>query len=572
MAVYFIPYLHLLLLGVMFAFLMNVSELAAPYIMKVVIDEYIMAQQSNTPVTMLGLVYFILVIVGSLSSYIKVLVLNYAGQNILHHLRIKVFSHLQHMPLSYFDTHSTGRIVTRVTNDIEALNSMYTGVVVQLFQDIFLLLGILVVMLKLNVRLTVVSASVVPVIILVIYLFNKKARRSFERVRKLIGSINGFIGENISGMKIVQLFGAQQEKLREFQALNSQYRNASITRVVVMGLFRPSSELINALAISILLWFYISDMSHATLEIGVLFAFITYVQKIFKPIRNLSDQYATILAASVAADRIFEILDDHHTGVEDIETGMTIFDVQGAIEFKHVWFSYDNNENWVLRDISFKVNPGETVAFAGATGSGKTTIMNILARFYEIQQGEILLDGINIKNIRLKDLRRIVSVVMQDVFLFSGDIQSNIRLNNDEISGEEVIKAAKYVNAHDFIKELPERYKEEVKERGCTLSTGQRQLLAFARAITFQPRIMVLDEATANIDTKTEKIIQDSLARISQDKTILVVAHRLSTIENADKIVVLHKGRIREMGDHAELLKKGGIYRSLYQLQYAHRV
>jgi ATP-binding cassette, subfamily B, multidrug efflux pump len=424
-----------------------------------------------------------------------------------------------------------------------------------------------IVMAGMNLSLTMISLGVVLLSVLVVRLLNKRARVAYERVRQLIGSINAFVAENISGMKIVQLFGAEREKLEEFRELNQRYGQAFLSRVVMMGMLMTSSELINSLAICFLLWMSIPGVFQGKLEIGVLFAFITYAQKLFKPINNLAEQYTTVLSASVSADRIFEVLDTT-IGLEDMNQGQPLPEIRGAIEFKNVWFAYDQ-ENWVLKDISFTVNPGEMVAFVGATGSGKTTIMNILARFYEIQRGEILIDGVNIKDVRLNDLRRHVAVVMQDVFLFSGDIQSNIRLNNTEIPVEQVTAAAQYVNAHPFIQALPGGYAEEVKERGCTLSTGQRQLLAFARAITFQPKILVLDEATANIDTQTELMIQDSLDKISKNLTMLVVAHRLSTIQHADKIIVIHKGHIREIGTHAELLAKGGIYSRLYRFQYA---
>lgn len=564
---YLLPSLHWFLLGVALVILINASELAFPYIIKVIIDDYLIARKATTPITLLGIIYFGVVLAEAVGTYTKAVILNRAGQDIIHRLRLQLFGHLQHLPLTFFDHQASGRLVTRVTNDIEALNEMFTSVVVTLLQDSFMLLGIVIIMLKLNVYLAILSVSVVVFSAVVVRLFNTRVRKAYSWVRQLIGSINAFVAENIAGMKIVQIFRAEQEKFQEFQTLNHRYQQAMISRVLVMGFVGSSSELINNLAICLLLWISIPQIFQGTVEIGVLFAFISYAQKLFKPINNLAEQYTTVLSASVAAERIFEVLDTAD-GLEDLDRGQPFPDIRGKIEFKNVWFAYDQ-ENWVLKDISFTVNPGEMVAFVGATGSGKTTIMNILGRFYEIQRGEILLDGVNIKDIRLRDLRRHVAVVMQDVFLFSGDIQSNIRLNNIEIPFEAVQAAAQYVNAHQFIQALPGGYVEEVKERGCTLSTGQRQLLAFARAITFRPRILVLDEATAHIDTQTELIIQDSLDKISKNLTMLVVAHRLSTIQHADKIIVIHKGHIREIGTHAELLAKGGIYSRLYHFQYA---
>jgi ATP-binding cassette, subfamily B, multidrug efflux pump len=561
------PYWPWFALGLGLAVLINASELAAPYIIKIVIDDYLIAPKATTPIATLGLIFFAVIAVEAICAYAKAYTLNYAGQRILHDLRLAVFSHLQHLPLAFFDKQSSGRLVTRVTNDIEALNELYTDILVRLFQDVFLLVGIVLVMVRLSPRLTLISAAVVPVIVVVVRVLRRKTWENFRRVRHLIGRINGFIAENIAGMKIAQIFAIEQEKFREFLELNHAYRQALMGRVLIMGLFWSSAQVINNLAICVLLWVCIPDVLGGALEIGVLFAFITYVQKIFGPINHLSEQYATVLSAGVSAQRIFEILDTD-AGLEDLRVGAPLPEVRGHIEFRKVWFAYEG-ENWVLKDISFTVQPGEMTAFVGATGSGKTTIMNLLTRFYDIQRGEILLDDVNIRAIPLRDLRRCVAVVMQDVFLFAGDITSNIRLNNTDIPPDAVIAAARYVNAHGFITQLPNGYHEAVKERGATLSAGQRQLLAFARAITFQPTILVLDEATANIDTTTELIIQDSLSKIARNRTMLVVAHRLSTIQHADAIIVMHKGRIREVGTHAELLARNGLYSRLYALQYA---
>ncbi len=563
---YFKPYVGWVILGIILAFVLNVAELANPYIMKIVIDDYIVGGNRSVSIVALGLAYLGAVLIGAVCSFIQVVLLNSIGQKIMHTIRVELFSHIQRMPLSFFDRNSSGRIVTRMTNDVEALSELFSGVLVALFRDIIMLIGIVVVMVELNVKLTLVSMCVIPIIIVVAYLYNMKAKPNFRRVRALVARINGFFAENIQGMKLVQVFHREKEKYQEFEKLNDEYNKASILEVILVALFRPSAELINNLAITILIWVCTPGIFNGVVEIGVLYAFITYVKRFFGPINDLVDKYNVIQSGSVAAERIFEILDNNE-GLENLDEGMELKEVRGEIEFKNVWFSY-NNKDWVLKDISFKINPGETVAFVGATGSGKSTIINLMGRFYEIQKGEILLDGINIRDIKLRDLRRCIAVVMQDVFLFSGDIKSNIRLNSTEISDEDVIKAAKYANAHEFIQSLPDKYDEEVKERGCTLSAGQRQLISFARAIAYNPSILVLDEATANIDTETEKIIQESLERISKDRTTVVIAHRLSTIQKADKIIVLHKGRIREMGKHDELLKLGGIYKNLYDMQF----
>lgn len=567
MLMYFKPFVPLILLAIVLAALVNGSELAGPYITKIVIDDYIVGGGSVPEIVFLGILFIVSVLGGTLANYFQVLLLNRIGQKIMHNIRMELFSHIQSLPLGFFDRNSSGRILTRVTNDVEALNEMYSGVLVALFKDIFLLSGITIVMVRMNLKLALVSFSVIPLIVLITYFYNKKARWNYKRVRNLISRINGFFAENISGMKLVQIFNREKEKYAEFSKLNSEYNEASLFEVKLMALFKPSTEFISSLATALLIWYFTPKLFDSVFEIGILFAFISYVKKFFSPIQDLADKYNVIISGTVAAERIFELMDEK-TGQEDLNKGIHIENVKGEIEFKNVWFSYNEND-WVLKDVSFRVRPGETVAFVGATGSGKSTIINLIGRFYEIQKGEILLDGMNIREISLGDLRRNICVVMQDVFLFSGDIRSNICLNDTSITDEEVEAAALCVNATGFIQNLPDGFAEEVKERGCTLSAGQRQLLSFARAIAFKPAILVLDEATANIDTETEKIIQESLEKVSKDRTTLVIAHRLSTIKDADRIIVINKGRVREVGRHRDLLLKEGIYRKLYDMQYA---
>lgn len=567
MLTYFRPFVGLVAMAGLMAVVVNAAELASPYIMKVAIDDYIMGDRTDVSIGVIGMLYFACVLVGSVSNYTHTILLNTIVQKIIHSIRMQLFSHIQRMPLSFFDQNSSGRILTRVTNDVEALNEMYTGVLVALFRDVFLLIGITITMFSLNAKLALVSFSVVPVIMLITALYKPRAVANYRRVRALIAQINGFLAENLSGMRLVQIFNRQREKYREFRELNGRYNEASLLEVKLMSFFRPSAELINNLGISILIWYCAPGVFQSALEVGVLYAFITYIKKFFGPINDLADKVNVILSGMVSADRIFDILDNNE-GIEDLDEGSSIPDVQGRIEFRNVWFAY-KDEDWVLKDVNFTIDPGQTVAFVGATGSGKTTIINLIGRFYEIQKGQILLDGVDIREYRLRDLRTRIAVVMQDVFLFSGDIVSNIRLDNESITDEEAVRAAQYVNAHHFIEELPSKYHEVVHERGSTLSTGEKQLLSFARAIAFDPSILVLDEATASIDAETEKIIQESLAKISKNRTTLIIAHRLSTIRNADKIIVIHRGRIREIGRHDDLVAANGVYAGLYKMQYA---
>lgn len=564
---YFKPHIPFLSLGLIFALLVNAAELLSPYITKIVIDEYIIKGNESIRIELMGILYLAAVVGGAVFNFSQVYLLNSVGQKIIHFIRVELFSHIQHMPASFFDKNSSGRIMTRATNDVEALSELYSGVIVDLFKDLFMIMGIVVVMLQMNYKLALISFIIVPIIVLITYFYNKKARWNFKRVRGLIAQINGFLAENISGMKLVQIFNREKEKYKEFEKLNNDYNEASIFEVVLMAFFKPGAELINSLSISILIWYCTRGVLNSTLEIGVLYAFINYVKKFFDPIKDLADKYNTIQSGIVSAERIFELLDNNE-GIETLDEGFKIEELRGDIEFKNVWFSYTGDE-WVLKDVSFSIKAGETAAFVGATGSGKSTIISLIGRFYEIQKGSITIDGIDIKDISLRTLRSFIAVVMQDVFLFSGDIKSNISLQNKKLSFEDIKNAADYSNASEFINKLPNKFDEEVKERGCTLSSGQRQLLAFARAIAFKPSILVLDEATSNIDTENERIIQKALSENSISRTTLIIAHRLSTIIDSDKIIIIHKGRVREIGRHDELLEKNGIYKRLYELQYS---
>ncbi|HXL04440.1 MAG: ABC transporter ATP-binding protein [Firmicutes bacterium] len=512
-----------------------------------------------------------LILLGALSlafllNYIEVYILQYTGLKIVSSMRLDVFQHLQRLSLSFFDKNPTGRLVTRVTNDMDALNEMYTAVLVNLFKDVFLLVGIIIVMLKMNVELALVSFAVLPVIVCVAAVFRKKARDAYRAVRVRLARINAAMAENISGMRIIQIFGREAKKFREFDEINRDYFHAGMQELKVHAIFRPAMDLISSLALALLLWFGGRRVMWGTLEFGMLFAFTNYLQQFFRPINDLTEKYNIMQSAMASAERIFLLLDADEVEPDPVEP-VIIPRLKGEIEFQNVWFTY-NGEDWVLKDVSFRIEPGETCAFVGATGAGKTSIISLIGRMYEISHGKILIDGVDIRNIPRHELRRHIGVVHQDVFLFTGDIKSNIRLGDLGITDEQVREAACFVNADKFIRELPGEYDAKVKERGATLSSGERQLLAFARALARDPAILVLDEATAHIDTETEALIQDGLAKLVRGRTTLVVAHRLSTIQNADKIIVIHKGRVREIGTHQELLARRGIYYQLYLLQY----
>ena len=565
MAEYFKTALPLLALSAFLALVIIAADLVSPYITKIIIDDYITKKDPGVNIYFLGGVYLFCCVLGAALQYIQVNVLNYMGQKIIHGMRMQVFSHIQHMSLKFFDKNPTGSVLTKVTNDIEAVSELYSGVIIDLFKDVFMIMGIVGAMLALNWRIALMSFCVIPAIVLATVFFNKKAKANFRWVRSLIARINAFFAENISGMKLVQIYGKQKEKYSEYEEINSAYNKAAVTQVRLNAVFRPSSEFISSLSISVLIWFCAGDILGGILEFGVLYAFISYSKKFFSPINDLADKFTTILSGRVSAERIFEVLDSAEYS-EDLTLGESVPKIKGDIEFKNVWFAYNEGE-YVLKDVSFKIKADETTAFVGATGSGKSTIINLMGRFYEIQKGEILLDGVDIRKYRLDELRRSIAVVMQDVFLFAGDIKSNIRLNNSKITDKQIEEAAKYVNADLFIAALPRKYGEPVMERGATLSAGQRQLLSFARAVAFAPPILVLDEATASIDTENEQIIQQSLKKMSKNRTTVIIAHRLSTIKNADNIIVIHEGEISETGKHDELLKHGGIYSKLHEAQ-----
>lgn len=558
-----LPHMRKVVLASLCVVLVNAAQLLKPYILKLVIDDFLIKhveQKGLYSITIMGILYFVVAALGGFFLVSQVNLINKAGQEIMRQLRTTVFKTIQLMPLWYLDKTSSGKLITRATNDVEAVSQMYTDILINLFQDIFLIVGIVYTMLAINVQLALISFCVLPLMFTIVFLLKTRIRSNFKKMKSLIGRINSFMSENISGMKLVQIFHGEKVKKEEFLELNDEYYKATLFQVWMNSFFRPASEVFQNLAIAILIWYSMSKISNHTLQIGVLYAFTTYIKQFFVPISNLADSYATIQSAIVSSERIFNLLDQQEY-MEDLDKGISMKNMEGNIEFKNVWFSY-NNEDWILKDISFKINKGERAAFVGETGAGKTTIISLISGFYKIQKGEILIDGINIDQIKKRDLRQHIAVVLQDVFLFSGTIEKNIKLN-DNISKAALEEALETSYLKEFIKECPGGIYEPVMERGSTFSAGQRQLLSFARAVAHNPSIFVLDEATANIDTHTEALIQKAVENVAKDRTTLIIAHRLSTIRNVDKIIVLKHGEIIEMGKHDMLMEKGGYYREM---------
>ncbi|MFI5237029.1 MAG: ABC transporter ATP-binding protein [Ignavibacteriales bacterium] len=559
------PYKHF----VIFAILLNIVVAALgpirPYLTKIAVDDYIVNSDYN------GLLLISVFLFGSLLlqaviQYFLTYFTQYLGQKTLFDLRTQIFNHIQKLALKFFDRTPIGRLVTRATNDVEALGELFSSGIVMVFSDIFIIVWILAFMFFMDFNLSLVTLSVLPALIYGTFLFRRKARESYRDVRLHLARLNSYMQEHVTGMSVVQIFNKENDEFKKFSRINSDYRLTNIKSIFYYAVFYPSVELLSSIAIGLIIWYGGGEVIQGTLTIGVLFAFIQYTEMFFRPIRDLSEKYNIMQTAMASSERIFKLL-DNKTIIRNPSNPEKLTDVKGNIEFKNVWFAY-NAEDYVLKDISFKINPGETIAIVGHTGAGKTSIINILTRFYDINKGEILLDGVNIEKIDKRDLRKYISMVLQDVFLFSGNIRSNINLDKDEIGDEMIFNASTIVGADKFISELPGKYSEEVKERGATLSVGQKQLISFARALAYDPKILILDEATSSIDTETEYLIKQAIEKLLVGRTAIVIAHRLSTIQNADKIIVLHKGEIRETGNHQELLAKKGIYYKLYQLQY----
>lgn len=529
-------------------------------------DYKLFREEDKIGIRNISLLFLVIISFAFILNYAQIYILNYTSQRIIYNIRQDVFSHLQKMSLSYFDKNPVGRLVTRVTNDTETLNEMYTSVLVSLFKDIFILVGVMIIMLKMDYKLALLSFSLIPLILIAAIIFRYFIRDVYRLGKIQLAKINSTLNENITGMKTIQIFKKENKIFKDFDKINKDYLNTTHKEIKIFAIFRPSIEIIRSLGITMLIYYGGGKVIANEIPFGVLYAFIDYLQRFFAPIIDLTEKYNILQSAMASSERIFMILDEEEY-IEDPIKPVPITELKGKIEFKNVWFAYED-ENWVLKDINFTINPGETVAFVGATGAGKSSIINLITRFYDVQKGEILIDGVNIKDYSKAQLRKHIGVVLQDVFIFTGTIKDNIRLDNKDITDDEIIEVAEYVNASHFIEKLPQKYNEPVMERGSTLSAGERQLLAFARTLAFNPSILILDEATSNIDTETEALIQDALDKLIKGRTTIAVAHRLSTIQNADKIIVLHKGEIKEVGNHQELLAQEGLYYELYKLQY----
>lgn len=517
------------------------------------------------------------VIIATAIKYAVVLALSFAfniaqtwilqktGQNIILQMRKDLYRHIQSLGSRYFDITPVGKLVTRVTNDVEALNEMYSGILVQLFRNIVKIVGLAGVMLVLDVRLAAISFVLMPLVIGLTVLCQKIARNIYRLYRTRLTDINTFLSEHLSGMKIIQIFGRQERKFEEFHNKNTKLYKAFYREMLMYAVFRPLIYILSILSLMIVLWFGSRNVFDEIISVGTLYIFSNYIRSFFDPIQELAEQFSTLQSSIASAEKIFTVMDEDEF-IPEVENPKQPEKITGKIEFDHVWFAYDG-ENYVLKDVSFVINPGEKVAFVGATGAGKSSILNLIGRYYDIQKGHIYIDGIDIRQLSKKQLRSAIGQMQQDVFIFEGDVAYNIRLNDNDITDEQVKEAAEYVNASHFIEKLPQGYHEPVTERGATFSAGERQLLSFARTLAHNPSILVMDEATANIDTETEILIQEALEKLMDGRTTIMVAHRLSTIQHADCIMVMHKGRICERGTHRELLEQDGIYRKLYELQ-----
>ncbi|HEX9971857.1 MAG TPA: ABC transporter ATP-binding protein [bacterium] len=570
---YLRPYWLYVVLGIFILLIATALDLVGPFLIKIAIDRNIVPKVST------GLFHIVMIYLGVQIfqfgfKIARTYLMQWIGQKVVFDIRMEIFRHLQRLSLAFFDRNPVGRLVTRVTTDVEALSEWFSAGVVSVFGDVFLLVGIIVVMISVNWKLALITFSVIPILAYIVFFVRKKIREAYRDIRVRIARINAYLQENLSGMMVVQIFNREKKNFHKFDELNGSHLEAHLRSIFYYSIFWPSVDLIESIALALIIWFGAMFKYQGVVTFGILVLFIEYSKRFFRPISDLTDKYNILQSAMASSERIFLLL-DNKPDIANPSEPERIRDFRGEIEFRNVWFAYKNNHDgtpdYVLKDVSFHLKTGEKIAIVGATGAGKSSIISLLCRFYDVTQGEILLDGINIKNLNLQELRSYIGLVLQDVFLFTGTVEENIRLGNKDISLDMVAQAAMDVNAHPFISRMPKAYQEPMMERGASLSTGQKQLLAFARALAFKPDILILDEATSSVDTESEILIQQALEKLMTNRTSICIAHRLSTIQNCDRIMVMHKGKIREEGTHQQLLKLKGIYFKLYQLQFMDR-
>lgn len=561
---YMKPYAHWVIFALLLVLGLTAFDLYRPMLVGDAIDTF-GANGDYDVIIATAIKYAVVLALSFAFNIAQTWILQKTGQNIILQMRKDLYRHIQSLGSRYFDITPVGKLVTRVTNDVEALNEMYSGILVQLFRNIVKIVGLAGVMLVLDVRLAAISFVLMPLVIGLTVLCQKIARNIYRLYRTRLTDINTFLSEHLSGMKIIQIFGRQERKFEEFHDKNTKLYKAFYREMLMYAVFRPLIYILSILSLMIVLWFGSRNVFDEIISVGTLYIFSNYIRSFFDPIQELAEQFSTLQSSIASAEKIFTVMDEDEF-IPEIENPKQPDKITGKIEFDHVWFAYDG-ENYVLKDVSFVINPGEKVAFVGATGAGKSSILNLIGRYYDIQKGHIYIDGIDIRQLSKKQLRSAIGQMQQDVFIFEGDVAYNIRLNDDNITDAQVKAAAEYVNASHFIEKLPQGYHEPVTERGATFSAGERQLLSFARTLAHNPSILVMDEATANIDTETEILIQEALEKLMDGRTTIMVAHRLSTIQHADCIMVMHKGRICERGTRRELLEQDGIYRKLYELQ-----
>lgn len=561
---YMKPYAHWVIFALLLVLGLTAFDLYRPMLVGDAIDTF-GANGDYDVIIATAIKYAVVLALSFAFNIAQTWILQKTGQNIILQMRKDLYRHIQSLGSRYFDITPVGKLVTRVTNDVEALNEMYSGILVQLFRNIVKIVGLAGVMLVLDVRLAAISFVLMPLVIGLTVLCQKIARNIYRLYRTRLTDINTFLSEHLSGMKIIQIFGRQERKFEEFHDKNTKLYKAFYREMLMYAVFRPLIYILSILSLMIVLWFGSRNVFDEIISVGTLYISSNYIRSFFDPIQELAEQFSTLQSSIASAEKIFTVMDEDEF-IPEVENPKQPDKITGKIEFDHVWFAYDG-ENYVLKDVSFVINPGEKVAFVGATGAGKSSILNLIGRYYDIQKGHIYIDGIDIRQLSKKQLRSAIGQMQQDVFIFEGDVAYNIRLNDDAITDAQVKAAAEYVNASHFIEKLPQGYHEPVTERGATFSAGERQLLSFARTLAHNPSILVMDEATANIDTETEILIQEALEKLMVGRTTIMVAHRLSTIQHADCIMVMHKGRICERGTHRELLEQDGIYRKLYELQ-----